>query len=138
MKKRKIIIICVFFFVVLITAICTALSAVESYRFDMDPANGVDILEGMGAGILMVLGGYIIICETDLFFTLWYFLTKPKTIVRSILNILSSLCLLLVFLTDEIAELLPVGEDALVAVALVLVCLVLRVIDLVLSQTSRK
>lgn len=137
MKKRKIIIISAFLLVAVVTAIYTVLCAVESYRFDMDPANGIDILEGFGAGMLIVLGGFIIICETDLFFTVYYFLTKPKTIARSILNVLSTLCLLLVFLSEKMADLLSVSEEAIVPVVLVLVCLVLRAADLALSRRSR-
>lgn len=57
MKKK--IIICVFSALILITAIYTIVSAIESYHYDMDPANGVDILEGIGAAIIILIGGFL-------------------------------------------------------------------------------
>ena len=94
--KKKIIIV-FFLLLILITAIYFISAAVESYRYDMDPANGVDILEGIGAGIALAIGGFVVIYEVDLFYTVYYFFIAGKTKAGSILNILSNLSLLLIF-----------------------------------------
>ncbi len=104
MKKK--IIICAFYALILITAILFIGAAIESYNYDMDPANGVDILEGVGAAMLIVLGGFVVFCESDLFCTVYYFLVKPKTLSKSIFMILSQLMLLLVFFSEHLANFL--------------------------------
>lgn len=63
----------------------------------MDPKNGVDILEGLGAGIIIVFGAMVIFYEFDLFYTVYYFFCKPKTVIKSVLNILCNFSLALVF-----------------------------------------
>jgi hypothetical protein len=60
MKTKKIIIICFFVALIVITAIGTVVSAIKSYQYDMDPANGVDILEGVGAVLVMLVGGFVV------------------------------------------------------------------------------
>lgn len=72
--------------------------AVESYRFDMDPANGVDILEGLGVAMIMIVTGFLLVYEIDLFYTVYYFFVLPKTKVKSILNICAQLSLVLMYL----------------------------------------
>ena len=104
MKKK--IVIGAFLLLVLITAIVFIVAAVDSYNYDMDPANGVDILEGFGAAFLTVIGGLVILCESDLFFTVYYFLMKPKTSPKSIFMILSQLLLLLVFFSGHLTKFL--------------------------------
>ena len=104
MKKK--LLIGAFLLLVLITAIVFIIGAVDSYRYDMNPANGVDILEGVGAAMLIVIGGSIILCELDLFFTVYYFLVKPKTLPKSIFMILSQLMLLLVITSGSLAKFL--------------------------------
>ena len=94
--KKKIVIVSIFAALVLITAIVFLVSAIESYRYDMDPANGVDIMEGMGAAMLLVVGGFILLYELDLFYTVYYFFVKPKTKAKTVLNIFSHLGILLV------------------------------------------
>ena len=103
--KRKIV-IGVFLLLVLITAIVFIVGAVDSYNYDMDPANGVDIMEGMGAAFLIIIGGLVILCEIDLFFTVYYFLVKPKTLPKSILMTLSQLMLLTVIFSEDLAKFL--------------------------------
>ena len=98
MKKK--IVICVFLTVILITAIFFIAAAIDSYNYDMDPANGVDILEGFGAVLAIMIGACVVFYELDLFYTVYYFLIKPKNIAKSILNILANASLLLVFFAD--------------------------------------
>ncbi len=128
MKKKKIIIICAFLLLIFVTAIFTIVSAVKSYQFDMDPANGIDIMEGMGAAMLIVLGGFVVFYELDLFYTVYYFLVKPKTITKSILNILSNVSLLLVFCSVHIARALSISEETNVTIALLFTYVALRFI----------
>ena len=66
-KRKKIIAICAFLLLILVTATAFLIAAIDSYNYDMDPANGVDIMEGMGAAFLIIIGGFVILCELDLF-----------------------------------------------------------------------
>ncbi|MBQ8440678.1 MAG: hypothetical protein IJX19_08450 [Clostridia bacterium] len=139
MKKKKIIVICIFSALILMTAILCLMGAIDSYRYDMDPANGIDIMQGMGAAMLLVLGGFVIFYELDLFYTVYYFLIKPKTLAKSILNLLSNVSLLLVFFTDPIARFLwqhvsdAFGEEGIVLFAFLGAYMIFRMIYLVIS-----
>ena len=104
MKKK--ILIGILLLLVLITAIIFLAGAIESYNDDLDPANGVDILEGLGAAILIVVGGLVILCEIDLFFTVYYFFIKPKTLFRSLFMVLSQLMILLVIFSKDLSHFL--------------------------------
>ena len=84
MKKK--IIIGVFSLLILITAIVFIVGAIQSYNYDMDPANGVDILEGFGAVLTLMVGGFVVFYELDLFYTAFYFFLKPKIIAKSMAN----------------------------------------------------
>lgn len=88
---------------ILITAIVFVVSAISSYNYDMDPANGVDILEGVAAAMLMIVGVFVVLYELDLFYTVYYFVFKPKRIIKSILNIVANVALLLMLFTNDIA-----------------------------------
>ena len=84
MKKKKMIIAAIFLALIILTAIYTVVSAVRSYQYDIDPANGVDILEGFDAVLTMMVGGFVVFYELDLFYTVYYFFIKPKTVAKSI------------------------------------------------------
>ena len=142
MKKKKIIVICIFSALILVTAILCLMGAIDSYRYDMDPANGIDIMQGMGAAMLLMLGGFVIFYELDLFYTVYYFLIKPKTLAKSILNLLSNVSLLLVFFTDPIARFLwqhvsdAFGEEVIVLFAFLGAYMIFRMIYLVISALN--
>ena len=123
MKKK--IVICVFLTVILITTIFFIAAAIESYNYDMDPANGVDILEGVGAAIIIMIGAFVVFYELDLFYTVYYFLTKPKTIVKSILNILANMSLLLIFFADYYKNIF--SEDVIAIFIVLTIYVVLRI-----------
>ena len=131
MKKK--IIICVFSILILITAIVFIIGAIQSYNYDMDPANGVDIFEGFGAVLIAVVGGLVVFYELDLFYTAYYFLIKPKTIAKSMLNILANLTLLIMFFTDSIAHFLfkyvseVFGEEVILFFTLFFTYVILRI-----------
>ena len=95
--KKKIII---FGFLALIAATLAlgVFYAVESYRFDMDPANGIDIMEGLGAAMIMIVTGFLLVYEIDLFYTVYYFFVLPKNTAKTILNICAQLSLVLLYL----------------------------------------
>ena len=131
MKKK--IIIGIFSLLILLTAIIFIVGAIQSYNYDMDPANGVDILEGFGAVLTLGVGGFVVFYELDLFYTVFYFLVKPKTIAKSILNIISNLTLLLIFFSDYLAHILYINfnifkEDWLFPIALFFVYVILRIV----------
>ena len=132
MKKK--IMICVFSILILITAIVFIVGAIQSYNYDMDPANGVDILEGFGAVLTLMVGGFVVFYELDLFYTAFYFFLKPKIIAKSILNIVSNLTLLSIVFTDSIAHFLfkyvseIFGEEVIVLFSLFFIYVILRII----------
>ena len=131
MKKK--IVIGVFSVLIAVTVVGCAVAAVSAYAYEMDPANGVDIFEGFGAVLIAVVGGLAIFYELNLFYTVYYFVVRPKTIAKSILNVLSNLTLLLIAFTDSIAHFLfqyvsPVfGEEVIVLLILVLLYVILRI-----------
>ena len=77
MKKKKIIIISIFLTLIVITSFVFLKGAIDSYNYDMDPENDVDIMEGMGAAMLIALGGFVVFYELDLFYSTYYFFVKP-------------------------------------------------------------
>ena len=101
MKKK--IVIGSFLTLILITAIFFVAVAINAYSHE---AATQDIMVGFGAGMLLIVGGLVVFYEVDLFYTVYYFLVKPKTIAKSILNILSNFLLLLIFFSDQLAYIL--------------------------------
>lgn len=137
MKKK--IIICAFSLLILITAAFFIITAIDSYNYDMNPANGVDILEGFGAVLALVVGGFVVFYEMDLFYTVYYFFIKPRTKTKSILNILSNLTLLLIFFSDILAHIPYIHlnifkEDWLLPITLFLMYVVFRIVYIIVSN----
>ena len=132
MKKK--ILIGAFLLLVLITAIAFIVAAVESYKYDIDLANGIDIMEGMGAAILIVLGGLVILCELDIFFTVYYLLVKPKTSARTVFMLFSQLMILIVIFSEDLAKILSkrisdiFNEEIIVIVPIFFLYVILRII----------
>lgn len=140
MKKK--IIIYAFSILIFVTAIAFLIAAIDSYKYDMDPNNGVDIFEGFGAVLIAVVGGFIVFYELDLFYTVYYFFIKPKTITKSILNVFSNFTLLIIFFTDSIAHFLYqyvsqiFGEEIIVLLALVCIYIILKIVCATVSMTQ--
>ena len=132
MKKK--ILIGSFFLLVLLTAIIFIVGAIDLYNYDMDPANGVDILVGFGSVILIMVGGLVILCEIDLFFTVYYFLIKPKTLSKSIFMIFSQLMILPVIFSEQLAHFLSqhvsdvFGEEIIVIAPIFFLYVTLRLV----------
>ena len=129
MKKK--IIIGVFSFLILVTAIFFLVAAIKTYNVAV--ANE-DILAWLGAVMALAIGCSVVFYELDLFHTIYYFLVKPKTITKSILNILSNIILLSMVFTNYIADILytyvseAFAEEVIVWYALLLTYIVLRVV----------
>ena len=130
MKKK--IIICIFLTIILITAIFCIAAAIDSYNYDMNPANGVDILEGFGAVLAIIIGAFVVFYELDLFYTVYYFLTKPKTITKSILNILANASLLLIFFADYYKNIF--SEDVIAPLLIFAIYIALRISSLIIPN----
>ena len=130
--KKKTITICAFGLIILITVIYTLVSAVSSYRYDMDPANGVDILEGFGAVLILIVGTFVVLYEVDMFCTVYYFCVKPKTMSKSILHIFSNISLLLVFFNGFYKDIF--AEDVLAPLIVFVIYIVLRVTSFVIPD----
>ena len=94
---KKIIIICVFILLILVTAFGFVKGAIDSYNYDMDPNNGVDLLEGLGAVFALIIGVFVVLYELDLFYVVYYFCFKQKTVVKSVMNIAANFSFVLVF-----------------------------------------
>ena len=62
---KKTLVVAVFLLLMVATAVWTVIAAIDSYRFDMDPANGVDILEGLGAVLVVIVGGLIVLYDQE-------------------------------------------------------------------------
>ena len=131
MKKRKIIIISIFLALIVITSFVFIKGAIASYNYDMDPANGVDILAGFDAVLIMMVGGFVIFCELDLFYTVYYFFIKPKTVAKSILNVFSNLSLLLIFFSEYYKDIFK--EDVIAPLIVFFTYIVLRILYLIVS-----
>ena len=129
MKKKKIIIACIFLTLIAFTAIYTIVSAKKSYQYDM--ANGVDILEGFDTVLIMMVGGLVVFYELDLFYTVYYFFIKPKTVAKSILNIFSNLSLLLIFFSEYYKDIFK--EDVIAPLIVFFTYIVLRILYLIVS-----
>ena len=142
MKRKKIIAICAFLLLILVTATAFLIAAIDSYNYDI--ANGVDIMEGMGAAFLIIIGGFVILCELDLFFTVYYFLVKPKTLLKSIFITLSQLMLLLVFFSEKLAHFLfkhvsdIFGEEGIVIIPIFFFYVISRIICIAICYSKNE
>ena len=131
MKKKKIIIVCIFLSLIFITSFVFMKGAVDSYNYDMNPSHDIDILEGVGAVLIMMVGGFVIFYELDLFYTVYYFFIKPKTVAKSILNIFSNLSLLLIFFSEYYKDIFK--EDVIAPLIVFFTYIVLRILYLIVS-----
>ncbi len=134
MKKK--IIICIFSLLILITAIVTVVSAIDSYNYDMDPENGADIMEGLGAVLIMLVGGFVILYESDLFYTVYRIFVKPKSVAGTILNILANLSLLLSFFNGFYKDIFE--EDVIAPLIVFLIYIILRIVCFLVPNRDLK
>lgn len=126
-KTKKIIIYTFCLGLILCTVILSVAAAVSSYSYDIN--NSVDVFGGFGAAFYLMLGAFFMLYETDFFCTVHYFIFKPKTKLKTVLNILSNLSLLTLFIYGYLIEVyteLRKYESPLLAVALFLAYMILR------------
>ena len=127
-KTKKIIIYTFCLSLILCTVILSVAAAVSSYSYDIN--NSVDVFGGFGAAFYLMLGAFFVLYETDFFCTVHYFIFKPKTKLKTALNILSNLSLLILFIYGYLIEVymeLRKYESPLLAVALFLAYIILRI-----------
>lgn len=128
MKKK--IVIGIFTALILLTVVAVLVLAIDSYIYDTDPKNGVDVLEGFAAFMLIALGGCVVFYECDLFYTVYYFVARPKTALKSTLHILSHLSLILLgAFISPLSNILPISvrsNSGLVMAILFLLYVILR------------
>lgn len=146
MKKKKIIITSIFLVLIAVTSFVFLSSAIESYNYDMDPANGVDILEGVGAGILIMVGSFVVFYELDLFHTVYYFFIRPKNVLKSIIVVLSNLMLILIFFSDKIADFVKIHickilegpfEESVIPMGLFSIYLILKIVIFIIGLREK-
>lgn len=136
MKKK--VIIGVFSLLILITAISFIAGAISSYNYDIKNYSD-DKWLGFGAVLTLMVGGFVVFYELDLFYTAYYFFVKPKTMAKSILNVVSNLTLLSIVFTDSIAHFLykyvseVFGEEVIVQFALFFIYVILRIVCATIS-----
>ncbi len=130
MKKK--IIIGVFSLLILITAIIFIIGAISSYNYDITN-HPDDKWVGFGAVLTLMVGGFVVFYEFDLFYTAYYFLIKPKTKAKSILNILANFTLVIMYFTDSISHFLfkyvseIFGEEVILLFTLFFTYVILRI-----------
>ena len=121
---------------ILATAIIFTVLAIDTYNYE---AANDDILVGLGAIMTMIFGGFVVLYELDLFYNVYYFLIKPKTTTKTILNILSNLILVFIFanlyLADVFMELRKYETAPLILFS---TYVVLRIVYLAVCYTSSK
>ena len=116
----------------MITAIFFIAAAIDSYNYDMD--HGVDILEGFGAVIAIMLGAFVVFYELDLFYTVYYFLFKPKTIAKTILNVIANLSFLLVFFGECYGDIF--SDDYIAVIIVFAIYVVLRISSVIIPNQN--
>ncbi len=95
--NKKIIVSFVFCTLILATMIYFIVSAaVTQHAESKDPA--IDILEGLAATIVVVVGGFIVLYECDLFYTVYYLLFGQKRKAKTVLVILANITLIMIFI----------------------------------------
>ena len=135
MKRTKAIIVCIFLALIIITAVCTVAGAVSSYNYETDPENGIDIMEGLGAVLVLMVGGFAILYECDLFYTVYRIFVKPKGVIGTVLNILADLSLLLVFFNGFYKDIFE--EDVIAPLIVFLIYIVLRLVCFTIPERER-
>lgn len=129
MKKK--IVVYTFLTLIFITSILFIYAAIDTYNYEMDPANGVDIMEGFGAAFTMIVGAIVVFYELDLFYTVYCFFIEPQTLAKSILNVLANACLLLTFFNDFYMNIF--SEDVIAPLIVFAIYVVLRISHIIIS-----
>ena len=100
--RKKFITASVFCALMLLTAVFFLIAGIDVYRTEMEQSPN-ESFAGMGAAILAVIGIFFLICELNLFVTVYYFLFFRKTTARTVLSILSTLTLVLIGVYEPVS-----------------------------------
>lgn len=101
--KKKYIVALAFCALILATTIFFIVWAIDESHMEMnDPS--IDILEGFGAVMVAMFGGFIVFYECDLFYMVYYLLFRQKGKVKTILVILANISLLLIFMYSYLSD----------------------------------
>jgi len=92
MKKK--VIVGSFTVLIILTAIFTAAAAVQTYVRETNEPEPFFV--GLGAFIVLVIGGLAVLYEADLFHLVYYFAAIPKTKAKTAINILANIDLILI------------------------------------------
>ena len=135
MKKK--IIIGLALLCIIATAVIFGVMAFNSYNYNIQ--NKVDIFTGFGSFIYILIGGFIVWYEIDLFFTIYYFAIGPKTKIKTVLNLLSNPFFLLTFIAAGIPYLAAnLNIFGTISIVLFILYLILRIIYIMIPSEKSK
>lgn len=124
-------IFCVLIFATMIYFIVSA--AVTQHAESKDPA--IDILEGLAATIVVVVGGFIVLYECDLFYTVYYLLFGQKRKAKTVLVILANITLIMIFIYSYLsARYMGLRKYEIIAFILFAVYIVFKIVALFFSS----
>ncbi len=124
-------IFCVLIFATMIYFIVSA--AVTQHAESKDPA--IDILEGLAATIVVVVGGFIVLYECDLFYTVYYLLFGQKRKAKTVLVILANITLIMIFIYSYLSDrYMGLRKYEIIAFILFAVYIVFKIVALFFSS----
>ena len=124
-------IFCVLIFATMIYFIVSA--AVTQHAESKDPA--IDILEGLAATIVVVVGGFIVLYECDLFYTVYYLLFGQKRKAKTVLVILANITLITIFIYSYLSDrYMGLRKYGIIAFILFAVYIVFKIVALFFSS----
>ena len=124
-------IFCVLIFATMIYFIVSA--AVTQHAESKDPA--IDILEGLAATIVVIIGGFIVLYECDLFYTVYYLLFGQKRKAKTVLVILANITLIMIFIYSYLSDrYMGLRKYEIIAFILFAVYIVFKIVALFFSS----
>ena len=124
-------IFCVLIFATMIYFIVSA--AVTQHAESKDPA--IDILEGLEATIVVIIGGFIVLYECDLFYTVYYLLFGQKRKAKTVLVILANITLIMIFIYSYLSDrYMGLRKYEIIAFILFAVYIVFKIVALFFSS----
>ena len=132
--NKKIIVSLIFCVLILATMIYFIVSAaVTQHAESKDPA--IDILEGLAATIVVVVGGFIVLYECDLFYTVYYLLFRQKRKAKTVLVILANITLIMIFIYSYLSgRYMGLRKYGIIAFILFAVYIVFKIVALFFSS----
>ena len=133
-QTKKKIVVWLFCLLIIITAIAFVTMAAYSYETNRGRTFGA--LEAVS---VIFIGGYIVLYELDLFYTVYYFVVKPKTITKTVLNILANVSLGFMFSYNWLSDFfINLRKYEITSSFLLLIYIILRLASFVVLSRSSK